>query len=84
VAPSDLFAELPSVVIFPLTTTLRPDAELFRLDVEPSPGNGLRQSSQIAIDKIAVIPAGKIGGVIGQADIARSRYSRASSDGICK
>jgi mRNA interferase MazF len=70
VVQSDLFAELPSVVICPLTTTLRPDADLFRLDVEPSPGNGLRQSSQIAIDKITVIPAGKIGGVIGQADDA--------------
>jgi mRNA interferase MazF len=70
VVQSDLFAELPSVVICPLTTTLRPDADLFRLDVEPSPGNGLRQSSQIAVDKITVIPAGKIGGVIGQADDA--------------
>jgi mRNA interferase MazF len=70
VVQSDLFAELPSVVICPLTTTLRSDADLFRLDVEPSPGNGLRQSSQIAIDKITVIPAGKIGGVIGQADDA--------------
>lgn len=70
VVQSDLFAELPSVVICPLTTTLRTDANLFRLDVEPSPGNGLRQSSQIAIDKITVIPVGKIGDVIGQADDA--------------
>ncbi|WP_294537796.1 type II toxin-antitoxin system PemK/MazF family toxin [uncultured Rhodoblastus sp.] len=70
VVQSDLFTELPSVVICPLTTTLRSDADLFRLDVEPSPGNGLRQSSQIAIDKITVIPAVKIGGVIGQADDA--------------
>ena len=70
IVQSDLFAELPSVVICPLTTTLRVDADLFRLDVEPSPGNGLRQSSQIAIDKITVIPAGKIGGIIGQADDA--------------
>ena len=70
IVQSELFAELPSVVICPLTTTLRVDADLFRLDVEPSPGNGLRQSSQIAIDKITVIPAGKIGGIIGQADDA--------------
>jgi len=70
VVQSDLFTELLSVVICPLTTTLRSDADLFRLDVEPSPGNGLRQSSQIAIDKITVIPVGKVGGVIGQADDA--------------
>jgi len=70
VVQSDLFTELLSVVICPLTTTVRSDADLFRLDVEPSPGNGLRQSSQIAIDKITVIPVGKVGGVIGQADDA--------------
>ena len=70
IVQSDLFAELPSVVICPLTTTLRTDADLFRLDVEPSAVNGLRQVSQMAIDKITVIPMGKIGGVIGQADDA--------------
>jgi mRNA interferase MazF len=70
VVQSDLFAELPSVVICPLTTTIRTDADLFRLDVEPSPHNGLRQPSQIAIDKITVIPADKFGAVIGRADDA--------------
>jgi len=70
VVQTDLFAELPSVVICPTTTTLRSDADLFRLEVEPSARNGLRQVSQIAIDKITVVPAGKIGGVIGEADDA--------------
>jgi mRNA interferase MazF len=67
---SDLFAELPSVVICPLTTTLRPDADQFRLDVAPSPQNGLREPSQIAIDKITVVPVAKIGTAIGAADDA--------------
>lgn len=67
---SDLFSELPSVLVCPLTTTLRNDADLFRLDVEPSQQNGLREASQIAIDKITIIPATKIGGVIGEADDA--------------
>jgi mRNA interferase MazF len=70
VVQSDLFAELPSVVVCPLTTTVRTDADQFRLEVEPSPRNGLRQLSQIAIDKITVIPADKIGAVIGRADDA--------------
>ncbi len=70
VVQSDLFAELPSVVICPTTTLLRSDADLFRLEVEPSARNGLRQVWQIAIDKITVVPAGKIGGVIGEADDA--------------
>ncbi|HUZ67950.1 MAG TPA: type II toxin-antitoxin system PemK/MazF family toxin [Beijerinckiaceae bacterium] len=70
VVQSDLFAELPSVVICPLTTTLRGDADQFRLNVEPTAHNGLRQTSQIAIDKITVIPADKIGAAIGDADAA--------------
>jgi len=68
VVQSDLFAKLPSVVICPLTTTLRDDADLIRLGVEPTPANGLRQISQIAIDKITVVPASKIGETVGTAD----------------
>ena len=70
VVQSDLFDELPSVVICPLTTTLRDDADQFRLAVAPSSRNGLRQPSQIAIDKITVVPAAKIGAAIGSADDA--------------
>ena len=40
------------------------------LDVAPSPRNGLREPSQIAIDKITVVPAAKIGAAIGSADDA--------------
>jgi mRNA interferase MazF len=70
IVQSDLFSELPSVVICPLTTTLRGDADQFRLEVDPSARNGLREVSQIAIDKITVVPAAKIGNVIGEADDA--------------
>ncbi len=70
VVQNDLFAELPSVVVCPLTSMVRSDADLFRLDVEPTPGNGLRQLSQIAVDKITVVPAAKVGDVIGMADDA--------------
>jgi len=70
VVQSDLFAELPSVVICPLTTTIRIDADQFRLDVAPSRQNGLREFSQITIDKITVAPRAKIGEVIGMADDA--------------
>jgi len=70
IVQSDLFSELPSVAVCPLTTTIREDADLIRLDVEPTQKNGLRQLSQIAIDKITVIPSAKIGAVIGEADEA--------------
>jgi len=48
---TDLFAALPSVVVCPLMTHLRTDADLFRLDVSPSAGNGPREASQITVDK---------------------------------
>ncbi|MBM3576236.1 MAG: hypothetical protein FJX40_00950 [Alphaproteobacteria bacterium] len=51
-------------------TTLRDDADLFRLEVQPSARNGLRQLSQVAIDKLTVAPSAKIGDVIGEADEA--------------
>ncbi len=70
VVQSDLFAELPSVVICPLTSVLRDDADQLRLEVDPSERNGLGEVSQIAIDKITAIPAAKIGSVIGEADDA--------------
>jgi mRNA interferase MazF len=70
VVQSDLFDELPSIVICPLTTTIRTDADQFRLSVEPSARNGLREPSQIAIDKITVVPQAKIGATIGDADDA--------------
>lgn len=70
VVQSDFFAGLPSVVVCPLTTTLRSDADQFRISVQPSPSNGLRQASQITIDKIVAVPVAKIGTVIGRADDA--------------
>ena len=68
IVQSDLFNELPSVVICPLTSQLRTGSGQFRLDVIPSKANGLRQPSQLAIDKITAIPAIKVGPVIGHAD----------------
>jgi mRNA interferase MazF len=69
VVRSDLFAALPSATICPLTTTLREDVSLLRLTVEPDPTvNGLRERSQIVIDKITTVPLHKIGSIIGRAD----------------
>ncbi len=68
IVQSNLFAALPSVVVCPLTSTIRIDADQFRIDVSPSEATGLLQASQIMIDKITTIPMSKIGGVVGQAD----------------
>ena len=70
VIQSDLFSELPSAVVCPLTTMIRDDADQFRLTVRPSSANGLREVSQLAVDKITVVPRDRIGGVLGVADDA--------------
>ncbi|MCB1545182.1 MAG: type II toxin-antitoxin system PemK/MazF family toxin [Methylobacteriaceae bacterium] len=70
VVQNDLFDALPSVVILPLTSLLRDDADQIRIDVAPSEDNGLREKSQIAVDKITVVPAVKVGQTIGRADDA--------------
>ncbi|TRZ99158.1 MAG: type II toxin-antitoxin system PemK/MazF family toxin [Nitrospiraceae bacterium] len=64
---SDLFSALGSVTICLLTTEII-DAPLFRLAVEPSPANGLLQTSQIMIDKIVTVPQDTIGARIGSLD----------------
>lgn len=64
---ADAFAELPTVTLLPLTTTLHP-AALTRIDCAPTHKNGLRQPSQIMIDKIMTVTKAKIGAPIGQLD----------------
>lgn len=60
--------DLASVVVCPLTTTIRDDAPHIRLMIEPSQGNGLHQSSQIMIDKISAVPKGRVGQTLGVAE----------------
>lgn len=67
VLQSNLFSALGSVTICLLTTEFL-DAPLFRLAVEPSPKNGLKQPSQIMIDKIVTVPHDAIGARIGSLD----------------
>src|SRR6266508_5321277 len=68
VVQSDLFSTLPSVTICPITSLVRSDADLFRLTIEPTEENGLRQISQIAIDKITTVAKEKISRLAGHAD----------------
>ena len=65
VIQSNLFSELPSVTILPVTSTLR-DTPLFRLRLEPSPENGLHSTSDVMVDKITTVPRKRIGSVFGQ------------------
>jgi len=54
-----------SVIVCLLTTTLR-DAPLFRLMIDPTPENGLREVSQAMVEKTGAVSRDKIGTRIGR------------------
>jgi mRNA interferase MazF len=66
-----------SVTVCPLTTDPT-DAPLFRLEIEPSPENGLREACRLMVDKLTTIPRSKLGEQIGLlAGIDMIRLNRA-------
>jgi len=69
VIQDDAFAALASVSVLRLTGELR-DWPLFRLTIEPDASNRLQKTSQVMIDKPAVVPKTKIGQRIGHIDDA--------------
>jgi mRNA interferase MazF len=78
VVQSDLFNEThTSVTVIPITSTLL-DAPIFRVTVEPSPGNGLRSISQLMIDKVATVSRSRLRQTVGRVeDDILLRVSRA-------
>ena len=68
VVQTDLMIDAPSMVLAPLTSDLRENVGLFRVDVTPSETNGLRRPSQIAVDQISPLDRRRIGALIGYAD----------------
>ena len=78
VIQSDVFNEVHPTVTVLLVSGEKVDAPLFRLDVLPSPENGLTKLSQIQVDKIMSVRSEKIGSKIGQLDDAEMlRVNRA-------
>lgn len=69
VIQSDQFDGTATVTVLLLSGTLV-DAPLIRLDVEPSPENGLRKRSQIMVDKAMTVKRDKLGEPFGQIDDA--------------
>lgn len=60
VVQSDLFNETHSSIVVCLLTTDVVDAPLFRVTVEPTRENGLRERSQIMVDKIVALRRDRI------------------------
>jgi mRNA interferase MazF len=65
VIQSDIFSELPSVTVLPLTSDLRPVPQL-RITVEPDASNGLNARSQIMVDKVTTLSRKKVGAAFGK------------------
>lgn len=65
VVQSDAFNPTHGSVTLCLLTTEQVVAPLFRITVEPSEDNGLRQRSQVMVDKLVSAPRDKLGPRIG-------------------
>jgi mRNA interferase MazF len=59
IVQSNFFDRHPSLTILPITTELR-DTPLFRVTVKPDEENGLRQLSQVMVDKAHTVPREKL------------------------
>lgn len=67
VIQSDQFTDTATVSVLLISGTLV-DAPLVRLEVEPSPQNGLRKRSQVMVDKIMTVKRDKLGEPFGRLD----------------
>lgn len=72
VIQSDAFQALPTASLLPLTSD-RHDETLLRIDIEPTPSNGLAVPSQIQIDKISTVRRARLGKRMGVVDDATMR-----------
>jgi mRNA interferase MazF len=61
----DRFEFTSSLTLCPFTTDPT-EAPLFRLVIDPSAGNGLRQVCRLMVDKITTVPKAKIGARVGR------------------
>jgi len=67
VIQSDVLAETDSVLVCLLTTTQR-DAPLYRLSLPADETTGLRQASQVMVDKIMAVRRDRCGTAVGRVD----------------
>jgi mRNA interferase MazF len=71
IVQSNMLADLESLVICPITSAVRDAA--FRVTVEPDGANGLRNLSQVMVDKISTLPRAKVSESFGRLDDERMK-----------
>ena len=69
IVQDDSFEGVDLLVVCPFTSDTT-EAPLFRLPVEPNPGNGLRAACRLMVDKVTPVPKSKMGRRIGSLDAA--------------
>lgn len=67
VIQANLFSEHASTTVLPITSTLVA-APLLRVTIQPSAENGLRQPSQVMVDKAMTVRCDKVGPAFGHID----------------
>ena len=67
VIQADQFSEHATVTVLPVTSTMVA-APLLRITVEPSPENGLQNTSQVMVDKSMTVKRDKVGASFGRID----------------
>jgi mRNA interferase MazF len=72
VVRADILAGLPYATILPLTSELRQEVD-FRITVQPTEQNGLREVSQIMVDWSQTVRATTMGAIIGRLDDSAMR-----------
>lgn len=67
VVQADQFDEHATVTVL-LVSSMRVDAPLFRISVQPSEENGLQKPSQVMVDKAMTVKRDKLGQAFGRID----------------
>lgn len=73
IVQDDAFDATGSITVCAFTTDPT-EAPLFRLEIVPSPENGLNDTSRLMVDKVTTIPREKLGkqvGRLGDTDLLR-------------
>lgn len=70
VVQADWAIGVETLIVALMTTDLQ-DAPLYRYSLEPTAANGLRQPSQVQIDKIVAVPLPRIGESLGRIEPAQ-------------
>lgn len=77
IVQDDAFDATGSITVCAFTTDPT-EAPLFRLEVEPTPGNGLNDTSRLMVDKLTTMPREKLGKRVGRlSDADMLRLNRA-------